>query len=84
MIEQKLQNQRAAKAAAFDLEMGKAHGQIAVHNVVDADAPGVCHRPGKAIAAVGVRRSAMVLGKVLPEVLPADRFIALLPVLAAK
>ena len=64
--------------------MGKAHGQIAVHDVVDADEPGVRHRPGKAIAAAGVGRGAMVLGKVLTEVFPAHRLVALLSFPAAE
>ena len=84
VIEQKLQHQCAAQPPAFDLEMMKPHGQIGMHDVADADEAGVLHGFGEAVALPGVRRCATVLGAVLAQHLPADRFIALFPLPAAK
>ena len=41
IVEQKLQDQGAAKAAALDLELRKAHGQVAVPDVLHADEAGL-------------------------------------------
>ena len=43
IIEQEFQDQGAAQPPAFNLEMGKAHWQVGVHNIVGADESGVCH-----------------------------------------
>ena len=44
VVQQKFQQQRAAEAAALDLEMRKAHGQIRVPDVRCADEARIFHR----------------------------------------
>lgn len=55
VVDQELQYHGAAESTAFDLEIGKAHWQIGVLNVIYADERGVLHRFGKAVALVAVR-----------------------------
>ena len=50
IIEQKLQHQRAAQAATFQLEIGKTQLQLALPDVRSADDPVVFHRLVKAVA----------------------------------
>ena len=47
VVEQKFKDQRTAKAAPLDLELGEAHRQVGIPNSLDADKAGVCHRPGE-------------------------------------
>ena len=55
-----------------------------MHDVADTDETGVLHGLGEAVAFPGVWRGATVLGAVLAQHLPADRFIALFPLPVAK
>ena len=84
VIEQKLQLKRATQPTALNLEMIKPHGQISMHDVADADEAGVFHGLGESLAFPGIRCGAAVLGAILVQHLPTDRFIALFPVPAAK
>ena len=53
VVEQELKQQGAAKLAALNLEVGKAHREIGVLNRVNADEAGVFYRSGEAVAARG-------------------------------
>ena len=55
VVEQEFQNQRAAQAAALDLELGKAHGQIGMHDIAGADEAGILHGLGESIALAGAK-----------------------------
>ena len=83
-MQQKLENERAAEAAALDLELRKAHREIDVLDVAHADKPRIFHRLREAVAAVCVRRGAAVLRAGLAEVHAADGLVAALPVGAAE
>ena len=84
IVQQELQQQGGAQAAALDLELGKAHGEINVPDIVHADEAGVLHGPGEAIAPGGVRGGAAVDGTLHAQVLPADGPVAGGPVPAAE
>lgn len=51
VVKQKFKNQRTAKAAPLDLELGEAPRQVGIPDGLDADKAGVRHRPGEAIPA---------------------------------
>ena len=76
IIEQKFQNNRTAKPSALDFKMRKSHGQILCLNILNADKAGVLHRFGKTIALRGIRRCAVMLGRVFAQIFPAHRFVA--------
>ena len=84
VVEQKFQDQRAAKAPALDLEVGESHGQIAAPDILHADEAGVFHGLGEAVAFGSVRRGAAVLRAGLAQILLADRFVAGSPVPTAE
>ena len=75
IIEQKLQHQRAAQPAPFQLEIGKAQRQIALPDVRSADEPGVFHRLGKAVALLRAGGGAPMFAD-LPQIFAADGFVA--------
>ena len=64
--------------------MGKAHGQIDRRNPVNADEAGAAHRLGKPIALPAAWGAAGKVGAVLPQIFPADGFVAALSLGAAK
>ena len=66
IVQQELQQQGGAQAAALDLELGKAHGEINVPDIVHADEAGVLHGLGEAVAPGGVGGGAAVLRAGLP------------------
>ena len=84
VVKQKFQDQRAAEAAALNLEMGEAHGQIGSLNVVNADEARILHGFGKTVALAAVRRDADVIEAVFAEALAADVFIAGFSVIAIE
>lgn len=84
VVEQKLQNQGTAEAAALDFEVGKAHGQVDITDVINADKARIFHSLGEAIALAAARSIAMVLRAVFTEIPAADILIAGLSVHTAK
>ena len=84
VVEQKFQDQGAAEAASLDLEMGEAHGQVSVFDIVDADEAWILHGLGEAITLASVRRDTDVIGAIFAETLAADVFIAGFAVIAAE
>ena len=61
VIQQKFQNHCTSKAAAFDFEIGKAHGQVTVPNVLNADKPRIGHGFGEPIALIAAGSGALVI-----------------------
>ena len=49
VIQQKFQDQGTSQPAAFDLEVGKAHGEVNFPNVLGADKARICHGFGEPI-----------------------------------
>ena len=84
VIQQKFQNHCTSKAAAFDFEIGKAHGQVTVPNVLNADKPRIGHGFGEPIALIAAGSGAMVIAAVFSQILATDILIAFLSVGAAK
>ena len=84
VVKQKFQDHGAAEAAAFNLEVGEAHGQICILNIVDSDESRIFHGFGDAVAFITVRRDADMIGAVFTETLAADVFVAGFPVIAAE
>ena len=84
VIEQKFQNHGAAKPAAFDFEIGKAHGEVNISNILNADKARIGHGFGEPIPFIAAGSGAMVIFAVFSQILAADSFIAILPVGAAE
>ena len=83
VIEQKFQNHGAAKPAAFDFEIGKAHGEVNISNVLNADKARIGHGFGEPIPFIAAGSGAMVIFAVFSQILSADSFIAIRSVGAA-
>lgn len=84
VIQQKFQNQGTSQPAAFDFEVGKAHGQVTVPNALNADKPRIGHGFGEPIALIAAGGGALVVFAVFSQILAADSFIAFPSVGAAK
>ena len=84
VIQQELQDQCAAKSPSLDLELRETHGQVYIPNIADPDKPGIPHSLGKAVSSGGIRRGAVMLRAVLPQIFPTDRLIAGFPLPAAE
>ena len=84
VIQQKFQNHGTTEASAFDFEIGKAHGEVNVPNVLDADEARIGHGFGEPIALVAAGRDAMVILAAFSQILATDTLIAVFPVVAAE
>jgi gamma-glutamyl-gamma-aminobutyrate hydrolase PuuD len=82
--EQKFQNQSTAQPAAFDFEIGKAHGEVNVPNVLGADKARIGHGFGEPIALIAAGGGAMVIFAAFSQILAADILIAFLSVSAVE
>ena len=80
VVEQKFQNHGTTEASSFDFKIGKAHGEISVLNVLNADKPRIGHGFGEPIALIAAGGGAMVIFAVFPQILAADILIAFLSV----
>ena len=84
VVKQKFQDEGAAKASAFNLELGKAGGGVNVLNVVDSDEARIFHGVGKAVAVLCAWRSADVILAVFTQVFSTYVLVAFFAVGAAK
>ena len=84
VIQQKFQNHGTSQPATFDFKIGKAHGEISVLNVLNADKPRIGHGFGEPIALIAAGGGAMVIFSSLSQILATDIFIASLSVGAAE
>ena len=82
--EQKFQNQSTAQPAAFDFEIGKAHGEVNVPNVLGADKARIGHGFGEPIALIAAGGGTMVIFAAFSQILAADILIAFLSVSAVE
>ena len=84
VIEQKLQDNGAAEAAAFDFKVAESLRAVHALDVTDSDESGIFHGVREAVAAPCVRRGTNVVFLSFAEVLLAHVLVALFAVLAAE
>ena len=84
VVEQKFQNHGTTETPSFNFKIGKAHGEISVLNVLNADKARIGHGFGEPIALIAAGRDAMVILAAFSQILATDTLIAVFPVVAAE
>ena len=84
VVEQNFQNHGTTEASSFNFEIRKAHGEISVLNLFNADKARIGHGFGEPIALIATGGGAMVIYAVFSQILSADILIAAFSLGAAE